>query len=167
MERRGENMKIIKDLQAFVDNKSISKYVVTIFLNPCFHSVCLYRASQFFYKIKLGIIAKIIWYLNRMLFHVDIDYRAELAPGFVIVHGLGIVVGRGVVSKGKLKLYQGVTIGGTGKCIDEDGQKIWMPIIGDNVTVYTDAKLLGPIHVQDNAIIKAGSIVSRDFPDEE
>lgn len=161
-------MKIVDDYKYFVENKKLSHKITTIFLNLCFHSVVLYRLSSFFYKIKLGILAKIIWYINRVVFNVDIDYKANLAGGFMIVHGFGVVIGSGVTSKGRLKVYQGVTIGGNGaeyRIIDD--RKVWMPQIGDNVTLYTDAKLFGPIKIQENSVIKAGKIVSHDFITEE
>lgn len=161
-------MKIVDDYKYFVENKKLSHKITTIFLNPCFHSVVLYRLSSFFYKIKLGILAKIIWYINRVVFNVDIDYKANLAGGFMIVHGFGVVIGSGVTSKGRLKVYQGVTIGDNGaeyRIIDD--RKVWMPQIGDNVTLYTDAKLFGPIKIQENSVIKAGKIVSHDFITEE
>ena len=86
----------------------------------------------------------------------------------MLVHGLGVVIGSGVVSKGRLKVFQGVTIGGNGSeyRIIED-RKVWMPQIGNNVTLCTDAKLFGPIKVQENSMIKAGKIISHDFITEE
>lgn len=104
-------MKIIEDLIQF-SNHSKKKMIMTILANPCFHSVLLYRISRLFYKIHLSFISKIIWYINRLLFHVDIDFRADLAGGFVLIHGLGVVIGAGVISEGPLKVYQGVTLGG-------------------------------------------------------
>ena len=107
-------MKIVKDLKAF-SNNSKKQAIVTIITNPCFHAVFNYRVSNFFYKCHLSLIAKWIWYFNRMWFHVDIDYRANLAGGFVIKHGLGLVIGKDVESRGSLVVYQGVTLGGSGK----------------------------------------------------
>ena len=122
----------------------------------------------FFYRIKLRPIAKIVWYINRLFFHVDIDYRADIGGGFVLVHGLGVVIGRGVTAGTGLKIYQGVTLGGNqGRCIEKDGRKIWMPIIGNNVTVYTDAKVFGPVRIADGVKIKANEIVTKDILHEE
>lgn len=103
-------MKIIDDLKEF-SNHNKKKMIMTVLINPCFHSVLLYRISNFFYKIHMSVLSKIIWYINRLLYHVDIDFRAELAGGFVLVHGLGVVIGAGVVSEGPLKVYQGGNIG--------------------------------------------------------
>ncbi len=159
-------MRIIQDYRAFTKDLSVTKKISTIFLNPCFHSVCLFRLSNLFYKIHLTIMGKIIWYINRLLFHVDIDYRADLAGGFVLVHGLGTVIGKNVISLGRLKVYQNVTIGGGNGLPprqDPDGKLRGMPIIKDNCVIYTGAIVVGGITIGENTVIKAGSIVSRDI----
>lgn len=94
-----------------------------------------------------------------MLFHVDIDYRADLAGGFVLVHGLRVVVGKDVITKGSCKIYQGVTLGGCGKQTVKDDITYTQPVIGNNVTVYTNAMLLGPVFISDNCNVKAGQII--------
>ncbi len=117
-----------------------------------------------FYKIYLAPVSKLIWYINRMLFHMDIDYRSDLAGGLVIIHGLGIVIGKDVVSKGNLTIYQGVTLGGScGKLREYNGKIIAQPIIEENVTIYTDAKVFGPVVIGKNNKIKAGYIVTDDI----
>lgn len=113
----------------------------------------------------LAPLAKVVWYINRLLFHADIDFRADLSGGFILVHGLGVVIGSSVVSTGPLTVYQGVTIGGgNGKnapsCSDGSGRK--MPIFHGKCVVCTNAIVVGGI-VVNNAFIKAGSIVTRDF----
>lgn len=158
-------MRINKDFKAFTKNGGAGKKIATIFLNPNFHSVCLFRLSNLFYRIHLGVIGKIIWYINRMIFHVDIDYRADLAGGFFLVHGLGTVIGRNVVSKGPLTVYQHVTLGGgngrPGR-VDEKG-KVWnMPLFEPNVVVFAGAFVIGGITIGENSRIKAGHIVSHD-----
>lgn len=74
--------------------------------------MALFRFSAALYRIRLEPLAKVVWYINRVIYSVDLDYRARLAPGFKLTHGLCVVVGAGVVSEGPLTLYQGVTIGG-------------------------------------------------------
>lgn len=157
-------MRIAEDFKAYTDQGGIGKKLTTLVFNPCFHSVCLYRLSNLFYRCHLQVISKMIWYVNRMLYHVDIDYRADLAGGFVLIHGLGTVIGCEVCSKGRLYVYQGVTIGGNnGKTrVDEDG-KVWgQALIGDNVRIYTGACVFGPVVIRDNAVIKARKIVTED-----
>lgn len=158
-------MRIVEDYRAYTQGGGLSKKIATLLFNPCFHSVCLFRLSNWFYRIHLSVFSKVIWYINRMYFHVDIDYRADLAGGFVLVHGLGTVIGCEVCSKGRLTVYQGVTIGGNnGKTrVDENG-KVWgQALLGNNVTIYTDAAIFGPVIISDNSVIKAKQLVTTDL----
>ncbi len=158
-------MRIVKDYQAFCSKGGIGKKFSTLFFNPCFHSVCLFRLSNLFYKIHLSVISKIIWYINRMLFHVDIDYRADLAGGFVLVHGLGTVIGKEVKSEGRLMVYQGVTLGGNNNRTQEldDGTVISQPLIKKNVKIYTNASVFGPVVISEDTIVKAHSVVTHNI----
>lgn len=159
-------MRIIEDFQAFTLSGGARKKIVTLFLNPNFHSVCLYRLSNLFYKVHLELLSKIVWYINRFAFHIDIDYRADLAGGFILVHGLGTVIGKDVKSLGRLTVYQHVTIGGAGNGrsgrFDEDGYEHRMPLLLNNVKIYTGAIVVGGITISEDTVIKAGEIVSHD-----
>ncbi len=158
-------MRIAEDFRQFVAGEGIGKRIVTILFNPNFHSVCLFRLSALLYRWHLEPLSKIIWYINRLLFHVDLDYRANLAGGFVLVHGLGTVIGKNVITKGPIRVYQQVTLGGgNGKPgrLDEDGVIRGMPLFGSNCVVYTGAIVVGGITIADNSMIKAGSIVTQD-----
>ena len=155
-------MRIVDDCWEFTEGGGIVKKVSTIFFNPCFHSVCLYRLSNLLYRAHLSVFSKLIWYLNRVLFCVDIDYRADLAGGFFLVHGLGTVIGKSVISKGRLRVYQHVTIGGgNGKPDrkDADGELRGMPLFLGDTVIYAGAIIVGGITVSANTIIKAGSLV--------
>lgn len=158
-------MRIVEDFKAFVNGRGMGKAVAILLFNPCFHSVCLYRLSVFLNKLHLSPISKVIWYINRMLFHVDIDYRADLAGGFVLIHGLGTVIGRSVCSRGRLTVYQGVTIGGNNNLsrVDEKGREWWQPLLEDNVKICTNACVFGPIIISEGTLVKAGSIVSHSM----
>lgn len=101
-----------------------------------------------------------------MLYYVDIDYRADLAGGFMLIHGLGTVIGKEVISKGWLTVYQQVTLGGgNGKPPreDEDGVKRGMPLFEDQCIVYTGAIVVGGITVKAGTVVKAGSVVATDI----
>lgn len=115
-------MNIRADFAAVAGGKGFPHSLGTFFLNPCFHAVALFRLSALLYRGHVEPLAKIVWCLNRMLYHVDLDYKAKLAPGFRLVHGLGVVIGAGVVSEGPLTVYQGVTIGGSHGLHREDGR---------------------------------------------
>lgn len=115
-------MNINVDFAIVAGGKGFPRSLGTFFLNPCFHAVALFRLSSLLYRARLEPLAKIVWCVNRMLYHVDLDYKARLAPGFRLVHGLGVVIGAGVVSDGPLTVYQGVTIGGSHGRHREDGR---------------------------------------------
>ena len=153
-------MKIVKDYKAFTSSGGFGKKIGTLFFNPCFHSVILYRFSSALHNCKLDLFAKIIWYINRVVFSVDIDYRAKLAGGFVLIHGLGTVIGKDVISKGRLTVYQGVTIGGSGKSVIIDEKEYWQPILEDGVKIFTNAMVLGPVQISKNTVVKAGERVT-------
>lgn len=156
-------MYIIEDLKAFCHGGGIGKVIATVVLNPCFHAVFLYRISSLFNRMHLKIFAKIVWYLNRVIYNVDIDYRARLAGGFVLVHGLGTVIGCGVISEGKCTVYQGVTLGGNGgRSSDYKGMKIMQPVLQEGVVIFTGAGVFGPVIIGKNVKIKAGSVIAHN-----
>lgn len=155
-------MRIFEDFWAY-SNKSIGKGLSTFFLNPCFHSIVLYRLSCFMYHIHLTFLAKFGWYINRLLFNVDLDFRSDIEGGFRLIHGLNVVIGCEVHAGKNFTVYQGVTLGGNRKQQRMINNIITgQPYIEDNVTVYTDAKVFGPVFITNNSIIKAGTIVTKD-----
>lgn len=157
-------MNIVTDFRVCTEGKGFTRSMGTLLFNPCFHSVALFRLSSLLYRVRLEPLAKVVWCVNRMLFHVDLDYRAKLAPGFRLVHGLGVVVGAGVVSEGPLTLYQHVTLGGSNGRRREDGRGgvFAQPHFGSGAVVYTNSCIFGPVFVGDRAIVKAGRIVTKD-----
>jgi serine O-acetyltransferase len=134
-----------------------------VLLNPCFYSVVLYRLSNFLYKRRLKVFAKIIWFINRVLLSIDIDYRAEIGESFIIVHGIGIVIGYDVKIGNNVMIYHGVTLGGSGKVRYLNGKKITQPIIGNDCILYTNSCIFGPVIINANTKIKACSLVSKDI----
>ncbi|MBI6066233.1 serine O-acetyltransferase [Clostridium perfringens] len=150
---------MVNDFKNFKD-KSPSKSSFAVLLNPCFYSVLLYRVSHFFYKIKLTPLAKVIWFINRIVFCVDIDYRAIIGKRFRLIHGIGVVIGYDVVIGDDVDIYQGVTIGGSGKIRVINGIVKSQPIIKNGVKIYTNACLFGPLIIEDNEIIKACKVIA-------
>ena len=157
--------KIKKDFLWYKKN-SLSKSAFAVFINPCFHSLVLYRISNFMYRYKLSVIAKVIWFVNRIFFNIDIDYRANISEEVMIVHGLGIVIGHEVVIEKRTKIYQGVTIGGNNsKTRIIEGKKISQPIIKSGVTLCPNSVIVGPIVIGENATIGAGSVITKNIND--
>lgn len=157
--------KIVEDIKQYSNGSKI-KALKTIFLNYNFHCVLLYRFSHFLYKIHLTFLSEVIKFMLRIIYSVDIDYRADMAGGFVLVHGIGVVIGAAVKTLGPVKIYQGVTLGGNnGKVKYIDGKRIAHPIIKSNVVLYSNCCVFGPVIIGENSIIGAMTIVTKDIDD--
>ena len=123
------------------------------------HAVLMYRASHWFYTKKLYTIARCISQLARLLTGIEIHPGAKIGKGFFIDHGSGVVIGETAEIGDNCLVYQGVTLGGTGK---EKGKR--HPTLGNNVMVGAGARVLGPFKVGDNAKIAANAVVLEEVP---
>ncbi|BDD05963.1 serine O-acetyltransferase [Aureibacter tunicatorum] len=159
-------MKIVEDYFSKFESKKNSKSLVkglVVLLDVNFWIVIIFRISSFFSTIKMYPLAKVFWLINRVLFSVDIDPRARLAGGLSLVHGIGIVIGHEVRSLGRLKIYQGVTLGGNyGKVREIKDEFTGQPVIDDNVIVGINSTVLGPVLLGKNSKIGTGAIVTKD-----
>ena len=157
-------MSILKLLyKDYCEYGKYSRFGIITLLNINFHININFRLSHLFYKIKLYPLAKIFWLFNRILFSVDIEPGANLAGGFVIIHGIGLVIGKYVESLGPLKVYHGATIGANSlKANEVDGKKITMPKIDSNVIVGINSVVIGPIYIGKDARIGSNAVVTKD-----
>lgn len=130
------------------------KSVVEVILYPSFWAILNHRLAHKFYKIHLYFVARLISQLSRSLTGIEIHPGAKIGKGVFIDHGMGVVIGETCEIGKNVTIYQGVTLGGTGK---ETGKR--HPTIEDNVLVGTGAKVLGPITIGANSKIGAGSVV--------
>lgn len=126
---------------------------------PGLHAIILYRIAHCFYKRRLFLIARLISTVARFFTCIDIHPGAKIGKGIFIDHGLGVVIGETAEVGDNVTIYQGVTLGGTGK---DRGKR--HPTIGDNVVVSSGAKVLGPFKVGDNSKIGAGAVVLKEVP---
>ncbi len=131
---------------------------VTLFY-PGFHAICFHRLAHLFFKLKLKTLARLISHLSRFLTGIEIHPGAKIEKSFFIDHGMGVVIGETTEIGENVTLYQGVTLGGTGK---EKGKR--HPTIGNNVVIAAGATVLGAVTVGDNAVIGAGAVVINDVP---
>ena len=123
------------------------------------HALSWHRVARFFYKIKLKLIARMISQMARFFTGIEIHPAAKIEAGVFIDHGSGVVIGETAeVHKGTV-IYQGVTLGGTGK---ERGKR--HPTIMENVTLSAGAKVLGGFTVGKGAKIGAGAVVLKEVP---
>jgi serine O-acetyltransferase len=131
-----------------------------IFCYPGFHAVLFHRIAHCFYRKGFILLPRLISQLNRFLTGVEIHPGAVIGEGLFIDHGMGVVIGETAEIGDNVTLYQGVTLGGTGK---EKGKR--HPTIGNNVVISTGAKVLGAITIGNSVKIGAGSVVLRNVPD--
>lgn len=153
-------MSISKDFKAYA---KYSKSNIKPLFKVMFYCCLFFRISHFFYKIKLVPFSRFFWLINRMFFSIDIDPRANLKGGLVILHGAGVVIGKSVIAFGDLKIYQGATLGGNnGKIRDYEGRLFSQPIIKNNVTIGINACVLGPVILNEDSNIGANAVVTKD-----
>ncbi|MBL8292201.1 MAG: serine O-acetyltransferase [Bryobacterales bacterium] len=137
-----------------------AKSVLEIFLcYPGFHAILLHRLAHRLYRAGLPLIPRVISQFSRLITGIEIHPGARIGRRFFIDHGMGVVIGETTEIGDDVLLYQGVTLGGTGK---EKGKR--HPTLGNHVVVGTGAKILGNILIADHVKIGAGSVVIHPVP---
>lgn len=126
---------------------------------PGLHAIWLHRIAHHFYLKGWVVFPRVLNTFSRFLTGIDIHPGAKLGQGLFIDHGMGLVIGETAELGNNVTLYQGVTLGGTGK---EKGKR--HPTIGNNVVVSSGAKVLGSFKVGDNSKIGSGSVVLKEVP---
>ena len=149
-----------EDLQCFKDRDPAARSSLEIFfLYPGFRAVRMYRRAHWCYTHRLFFLARLISQRCVRKTNIEIHPGATIGRRFAIDHGTGVVIGETAVIGDDCLLYQGVTLGGTGK---DHGKR--HPTLGNNVMVGAGAKILGPFTVGDNSNVAAGSIVLSEIP---
>ncbi len=148
-----EEMNVIKDRDPAIKSR------LEVFIYPSFHAVLRYRLAHWFYEHHRYFIAR--WISQRAVRRTGIEIHpgAVIGKGLFIDHGLGVVIGETSIIGDNVTIYQGVTLGGTGK---EHGKR--HPTIGDNVMISAGAKVIGSFTVGNDSKIGAGSVVLREVP---
>lgn len=123
------------------------------------HAVLAYRLSHKLLLHRKPTLARLVSQIARFFTGIEIHPGARIGRRLFIDHGMGVVIGETTVIGNDCTIYQGVTLGGTGK---DHGKR--HPTLGNNVTVGSGAKVLGPFHVGDNAKIAAGAVVLKEVP---
>jgi len=124
------------------------------------HAMLAYRVSNKLYRSKYYFSARCVSQLAKLFTGIEIHPGATIGHGFFIDHGTGVVIGETTEIGDNCTIYQGVTLGGTGKDIGKRH-----PTLGDNVMVGAGAKVLGPVEIGNNSKIAAGAVVLRDIPE--
>src|ERR1700738_2980920 len=127
---------------------------------PGFHAILLHRFSHLLYSWKVPLVPRVISQFSRFFTGIEIHPGASIGRRFFIDHGTGVVIGETSEIGDDVLIYQGVTLGGTGK--EKDKRH---PTIGNNVVIGTGAKILGNIRIGNFVKVGAGSVVVRSVPD--
>ncbi len=135
------------------------KSTMEVFLYPSFKALLYYKISNYLYNKKHYFLARYISERAKRKTGIEIHPGCKIGKRLFIDHGMGVVIGETTEIGDDVIIYQGATLGTTGKV---KGKR--HPIIGDNVLIGAGAKLLGPLKIENNAKIGAGAVVLKDVP---
>jgi serine O-acetyltransferase len=144
----------------FREDPAARSWLEVVLCYPGFHAITLHRLAHRLHRMRWRLLARLVSQFSRALTGIEIHPGATIGRRFFIDHGMGVVVGETAEIGDDVLLYQGVTLGGTGK---EKGKR--HPTLGNHVVVGTGAKVLGNIHIGDHVKIGAGSVVVHPVPD--
>lgn len=153
MDNIKEEIRIIRERDPAIHSN------LEVFLYPSFKVMLYYRLAHKMYLRRHYFLARWISQKGARKTGIEIHPGAKIGRGFFIDHGNGVIIGETTVIGDNVTLYQGVTLGGTGK---EQGKR--HPTVGNNVMISTGAKVLGSFKIGDNSKIGAGSVVLKEVP---
>ena len=152
--------RIRADIKAIKEHDPAARSSAEVFfLYSGFHAILYHRLSNFLYRHKRFFLARWVSQHARRRTGIEIHPAAKIGRGVFIDHGMGVVIGETAEVGDNCVIYQGVTLGGTGK---DRGKR--HPTLGDNVMVGAGAKILGPFRVGDNSKIAANAVVLEEIP---
>jgi serine O-acetyltransferase len=143
----------------FERDPAARNWLEVLFCYPGLQALVFHRFAHGLRRLGMPFFPRLISHIARFLTGVEIHPGAVIGEGVFIDHGMGVVIGETAIIGNYALIYQGVTLGGTGK---ESGKR--HPTLGENVVVGAGAKVLGNIEIGDNVRIGAGSVVLRDVP---
>jgi serine O-acetyltransferase len=150
-----------EDVAAVLDRDPAAKSrLEVVLLYSGLHALWIYRINRWLWMHGWRFLARALSQAGRLVTGIEIHPGAEIGRRFFVDHGMGVVIGETTIIGDDVTLYQGVTLGGTGK---ETGKR--HPTIGSNVVIGAGARVLGNITIGENCRVGAGSVVLRDVPD--
>lgn len=151
---------LLADFRIIFDRDPAARnWLEVLFCYPGLQALVLHRVAHWLQQQQLPFIPRLISHIGRLLTGIEIHPGATIGQGVFIDHGMGVVIGETAIVGDYCLIYQGVTLGGTGK---ESGKR--HPTLGNNVVVGAGAKVLGNLNIGENVRIGAGSVVLRDVP---
>lgn len=153
--------KLRNDIRRIKESDPAARNAFEIYLcYPGLHAVRSHRRAHWLYRHRCRTLARLWSQMNRFFTGIEIHPGAVIGDGLFIDHGSGVVIGETTVIGNDCVIYQGATLGGTGK---ETGKR--HPTLGNNVMVGSGARVLGPITIGNNVKIAANAVVLTDLPD--
>lgn len=143
----------------FERDPAARSWLEVLFCYPGLQALFFHRVAHLLYKLGVPFFPRLISHLARFFTGIEIHPGAQIGQGVFIDHGMGVVIGETAIIGDYSLIYQGVTLGGTGK---ETGKR--HPTLGENVVIGGGAKVLGNIQIGNNVRVGAGSVVLRDVP---
>ncbi|MGB7087914.1 MAG: serine O-acetyltransferase [Phormidesmis sp.] len=151
---------LVKDFRIIFERDPAARnWLEVALLYPGFQALVLHRVAHWLWNIGIPFVPRLLSHLARALTGIEIHPGATIGCGVFIDHGMGVVIGETAIVGDSALIYQGVTLGGTGK---ESGKR--HPTLGTGVVVGAGAKVLGNIQIGNNVRIGAGSVVLREVP---
>lgn len=157
---------ILQDIQAIIDRDPATRSKTeAVICSSGLHAILIYRGTHWLWEHKFYLTARIISQIARFLTGIEIHPAAKIGHGFMIDHGMGVVIGETTEIGNNVTLYHDVTLGGR-KFYDENGKKLEKrhPTLGNNVTIGSGAQILGPIKIGNNVKVGSNAIVIKDIP---
>ncbi|KPI53881.1 serine acetyltransferase [Clostridioides difficile] len=152
--------KINKDIEYIMKNDPAARSKIEVFLlYPSVHAMIMHRMAHALYKKKMIFTARLISQISRFMTGIEIHPGAKMGEGILIDHGMGVVIGETAEVGNRVTIYQGATLGATGK---DTGKR--HPTVGDDVLIGAGTKILGPLNIGSNSKIGANSVVVKDVP---
>ncbi|KPJ69616.1 serine acetyltransferase [candidate division WOR-1 bacterium DG_54_3] len=150
---------MFSDIRVIFENDPAAKNIFEVLMYQGLWAVLFHRWAHALYKLRIPVLPRLISQFARLLTQIEIHPGAKIGKRFFIDHGNGVVIGETAEIGENVTIFQGVTLGGTGK---EKGRR--HPSIGNNVVIGAGAIILGAIHIGENARIGAGAVVTKSVP---
>ena len=157
----------LQDLQAIIDRDPATRSKLeAILCSSGLHAITIYRFNHCLWRHKFFLTARILSQIARFFTGIEIHPGAKIGTGFMIDHGMGVVIGETTEIGNNVTLYHDVTLGGR-KLYDENGKKLEKrhPTLKNNVVVGSGAQILGPITLGNNVKVGSNAIVIHNIPD--
>ena len=148
-----------EDLRAIFRNDPAARNIWEVLLYPGLHAIIMHRVAHRLWRADIPFVPRLLSQIARFVTGIEIHPGATIGRGFFIDHGMGVVIGETTEIGDYVTLYQGVTLGGTGK---QRGKR--HPTLGNHIVVGVDASVLGAITIGDGARIGGGAVVIKDVP---